>query len=268
MKWIIAGGTDPGKVRTNNEDSFVVDEALGLLAVADGLGGHQSGEVASRMAVEFLQKNMKTLLASKSNPEGTNAKLRPATNHLAFCVKLANQAIFEASKKYPKDNGMGTTISSILLGDDSLSLAHVGDSRVYIQRNGQLTQITKDHSLVMDQLRKGLINEEQARTSNMQHVLSRALGIEEAVEVDAEEHAVHEGDYILLCSDGLIRMVTDKDIAAIIQSVKTPGEIAQTLIEAANAAGGKDNVTVIVALGEKGGGFLSKIFNGNQKKHA
>ncbi|MBI2069407.1 MAG: Stp1/IreP family PP2C-type Ser/Thr phosphatase [Elusimicrobia bacterium] len=251
LKWTVASKSDQGKVRSNNEDNLLVDESIGLLVVADGMGGHQSGEVASRMATQILAENLKNLVKSGAVPEKTNPNVSAQTNQLAFCVRLANQAIFEASKRYAQDRGMGTTLSALWLHDGYCSLAHVGDSRAYIARNGTLEQITRDHSLVMDQVRQGLITQEEAASSNLQHVLSRALGVAETVEADAEEHPLMDGDFLLLCTDGLTRMVSEKEIKTIIDSARNPDSISETLVEAANAAGGKDNVSVIVALIEK-----------------
>ncbi len=258
LNWTIAGKTDRGKVRENNEDNILINESLGLIAVADGLGGHQGGEVASRMATELVAENYRRLALANALPEKNEAKLALATKQLISCVRLANQAIFEASKNYPQDQGMGTTITALLLHDDYISLAHVGDTRAYILRNGRFEQITKDHSLVMEQVRKGLISKEQADVSKMQHILARALGTEAKVEIDAEEHPVFAGDLILLCSDGLNKMTTDQEVLAVINATKNPPAICDTLIEAANAAGGRDNISVIAARAEKAG-FLSSL---------
>lgn len=264
LKWILAGKTDRGQIRENNEDSFLVDEKLLLIGVADGLGGHQSGEVASRMAVQLLIDNYRRLREAGALPQPDGGKFSLPTKQLASCIRLANQAIFEAGENYPIDRGMGTTLTALGLHNEYVSLAHVGDSRAYLWRRNHLEQISQDHSLVMDQVRQGLISKEEAAVSKNQHILARALGVEAKVQVDAAEFQVTPEDLFLLCSDGLTKMVPDEQIAVIIETAKNPNTICATLIEAANAAGGRDNITVVVALAQKAGllaGLKSKFKN-------
>jgi len=276
LKITITNRTDKGQKRTNNEDSVLVDPELALFAVADGMGGHQAGEVASRMAVELLHENMKKMIQANIRPEKFNDKISLRANQLAFCVELTNQAIFEASKRYPQDRGMGTTLSVCIAHEGQLAFAHVGDSRIYIMRNNSLEQISQDHSLVMDQVRKGLITKEEAENSKLSNVLMRAIGTESTVQVDAEEHPLFPNDLILLCSDGLFKMLNEEEILAIVQASPDPQTICDTLIEAANAAGGVDNITVALAKTEATGllsnlkskisGFKSAL--GGKENHA
>jgi len=234
--------------------------------VADGLGGHNSGEVASGLAVEtIMQFADKMLRRSKPMvPEGADPKLSVRAQQLTYFIENANTVIFEKSKASPKNQGMGTTVVAVLADDSSLTAAHVGDSRLYVLRNGMLERLTEDHSLVMDQVKHGLITEEQAEKSNLQNILTRALGTEEKVKVDVADHPALPGDAFLLCSDGLTKMVTEKEMTEVLGGIETPAEKVNKLIDMALEAGGVDNVTVaVVQVGtrEQGGvlGFLKKL---------
>ena len=174
----VAGLTDQGRTRSNNEDAIWVDPKLGLLIVADGMGGHQGGEVASGMAIQTIPSNFEQLAKAGTAGEIVDQRFSEATNRLGFCMKMANQLIFEAAKRYPKDHGMGTTCTAALISDGQLSLAHVGDSRCYLIRNGQLEQLTQDHSLVMEQVRHGLLSKDDERVQAGQNILTRSLGTE------------------------------------------------------------------------------------------
>lgn len=248
-----AGLTDPGRVRPNNEDAVWVDSELGLLIVADGMGGHQSGEVASRMAIEGIHENFRRMAQGHNSGEALNKTLSPETNRLGFCVKMANRMIFEASKRYPKDRGMGTTCTAALIHQNRMGLAHVGDSRAYLIRRGELQQLTTDHSLVMDQVRQGMLTKEEAARSKLQNILTRALGTQLEVEVDLDEHPLFPDDVLLLCSDGLFKDLTEDDILRTVQEEPDPGQLSRRLIERATEAGGRDNITVAVARIEKMG---------------
>ncbi|MBI4369748.1 MAG: Stp1/IreP family PP2C-type Ser/Thr phosphatase [Elusimicrobia bacterium] len=267
LKWTIAGKSDPGRVRGNNEDNWLIDDQLQLAAVADGMGGHQAGEVASRMAVELLKENLRKLRLANSIPEPNNPKLSLLSNQLLFCAKLANRAINEASRSIPQDSGMGTTLTALAIEQNGLgSIVHIGDSRLYLWRRDKFEQITKDHSLVMDQVRQGLLTKEEASHSRYQNILSRALGIEPIADIDAQEFEFTDGDMAILCSDGLSRMVNDDEIVSIIRAIgRSPARLCNNLTEAANAAGGKDNITVIVAYLEKAG-ILSNLIPGHDKR--
>jgi PPM family protein phosphatase len=245
-----AGYTDQGKVRSNNEDAIWVDPETSLLIVADGMGGHLSGEKASGLAIATIPPNFKKLMAAGSAGEVAEPRFSVDTNRLGFCVKMANQLIFEAAKRYPQDKGMGTTCTAIFIKDDRLSVAHVGDTRCYLIRRGQMEQLTQDHSLAMDQVRHGLISKEEAATIN-QNILTRSLGTEADVKVDLDEHPLFPGDTLLLCSDGLGKEVSDDQILQVVNETAEPQSLARRLIDMANASGGQDNITVAVVRAEK-----------------
>lgn len=256
----IAGATDPGCVRERNEDCFAVEPGLGLLVVCDGMGGHNSGEVASRTAVDTIVE----YAAKNVLPEGGDPARSERERRLDFLLRTANTMIFEKARAFPKDQGMGTTVVAVLLDERSLAVGHVGDSRLYLRRGGSLQQLTEDHSLVQDQVRRGLITREQADKSPIQNILTRALGTEPEVEVELSEHPLLEGDSLLICSDGLTKMVPESEISETLASSSSAEEAVGRLIEAARAAGGVDNVTAVVArVPERPRGlrgWLSRIF--------
>ncbi len=253
MKIQFAAKSDTGKVRTNNEDSFFADPETGLYIVADGMGGHNSGEVASKMACEIISKNFKAALEKSKLPDKTmlifgtrDPRLSEKENNLLSAVRLANRVIYEASVKYSKDQGMGTTVVAALISDAAYTISWVGDSRIYLIRHGQIQQLSTDHSLVQEQVSKGLISSEQAETSEFKNVLTRALGTAEDVVADVAETPVFEGDCLLLCSDGLTRMLPDQVILDTVKKNDDPENICAELIDLANKAGGKDNITALV----------------------
>lgn len=263
----IAAKTDPGCVRPNNEDNLAVLENLGLLVVCDGMGGHSSGEVASQIATETVKEFANKFLGGDKQmlPEGGNASLSPRGRQLEYFIKTANTMIFEKARAFPKDHGMGTTIVAALVDPKSATVAHVGDSRLYLMRSGQLQLLTEDHSLVMDQVRRGLISLADAEKSSIQNILTRALGTEAEVVVDVQEHPLLPGDVLLLCSDGLTKHVGEAEISATLRELKPVGELADVLIKKAKDGGGSDNVTVVLARVPSGNstgirGFFSKIF--------
>jgi PPM family protein phosphatase len=237
-----AGLTNPGLVRSNNEDAVCVDDRLGLLIVADGMGGHQAGEVASGIAIKAIPDRLRQL----SEDETENNGFSHETNRLGLSLQTANQMIFEAARRSPDDNGMGTTCTAILITGNRLSLAHVGDTRCYLFRNGELAQLTEDHSLVMEQLKYGLISKEQASQVN-QNVLTRSLGTQPEVKIDLDEHPLFPGDVLLLCSDGLGKELTNEQVTQIMADTPEPNVLVRRLVDQANAAGGRDNITVAVA---------------------
>lgn len=244
--WEFSGKTDPGCVRSNNEDSLAIDEDLGLLVVADGMGGHNSGEVASGLAVSTIRDFAHQILGGglASLPEGEPG-LSLRGRQLEHCVRSANTVIYEKGRAFHQDAGMGTTVVAVLAGPESVTVAHVGDSRLYLYRRGILTQLTEDHSLVGDQLRQGLISCEEAARSHLQNILTRALGAEADVRVDVAEHPVQAGDMILLATDGLNKMISDEEIARVMREETVPACIADALVARARRAGGTDNITVI-----------------------
>jgi protein phosphatase len=240
--------TDIGRARKNNEDACGIDPQLNLYVLSDGMGGSACGEIASQLAVETVLAHCRK---GDKDTETTwlgqrRSDLSERSNRLASAVRLANRAIFRSAAQNPGQCGMGATIVAGWLDGARLSLAHVGDSRAYLFRNGSLEQLTADHSLVAEHVRRGVITAQEAEGSHLQNVLIRALGTSEHVQVDSHEHLLLEGDVVLLCSDGLTHMVKDADIAAALESLTPAQAAAERLVELANKNGGRDNVTVIV----------------------
>jgi serine/threonine protein phosphatase PrpC len=267
---VSSGLSDVGRVRTNNEDSFRIVEALNLFILSDGMGGEAHGEVASAMAVDVINKYCE---AEKEDSGETvldevPANISSRTRRLKNAVAQANFQIFQAAQKNPEQRGMGATITALWLKDTLLSIAHVGDSRAYLLRSGNLQQLTNDHSLVAEQVRRGLITPQQAEESEMQSVLLRALGAHPEVEIDVDEVGIIPRDVLLLCSDGLTRMVTEPEIAGALQAETVPSAAAERLIALANENGGIDNVTVIVVRFEDDAnkGWFSWMRRGSAKK--
>ncbi|HTZ75627.1 MAG TPA: Stp1/IreP family PP2C-type Ser/Thr phosphatase [Candidatus Aquilonibacter sp.] len=240
--------TDVGCVRELNEDNLRVLPELNLFILSDGIGGAAHGEVASEIAVTTIEQHCRNAAQDPSLPyEGDfRPDLSDKTNRLASALRLANHAIYQAASTDANMRGMGATIVAVWLEGERLSLAHVGDSRAYRLRQGTLEQLTRDHSLVAEQVRLGILTPEQAERSEYQTMLIRALGASETVEVDVDEHVMLVGDAYLLCSDGLSRMVPDDKIAEAILALKKPQKATEHLIDLAKAAGGLDNVTAIL----------------------
>lgn len=222
--------TDTGRQRRENEDNAYVDAPV--FVVADGMGGAQAGEVASRMAIETFEQG----LSGSGSPE----------EQLAERVRDANHRIYDRSRAEHGREGMGTTLTAAYIDDAHLAIAHVGDSRAYLFRDGQLTRLTQDHSLVDELVRQGKLTEEQAAEHPQRSIITRALGPEPEVEVDTFSYTVRAGDVLLLCSDGLTSMVSEDRVAEILRSASTLHEAAEHLIEQANEAGGRDNITVVL----------------------
>jgi PPM family protein phosphatase len=267
---VSSGLSDVGRVRTNNEDSFRIVEALNLFILSDGMGGEAHGEVASAMAVDIINKYCE---AEREDSGATvldeaPTNLSSQTRRLKNAVAQANFQIFQAAQKNPEQRGMGATITTLWLKDALLSIAHVGDSRAYLLRSGNLQQLTNDHSLVAEQVRRGLITPQQAEESEMQSVLLRALGAHPEVEIDTDEVEIIPRDVLLLCSDGLTRLVTEPEIAGALQAETVPSAAAERLIALANENGGIDNVTVIVVRFEDDAnkGWFSWMRRGSAKK--
>lgn len=234
---------DPGRARSNNEDSVATDDGVALAVLADGMGGYNAGEVASHMATTFIRTELGRWLREAS-AQASDAEVRRAMD---ICVDNANRAIFNASSSNPQYAGMGTTLVVAVFRDHRLLLGHVGDSRCYRIRAGRLQQLTRDHSLLQEQLDAGLITPEQAAFSSNKNLVTRAVGVEDTVMLETHQHDVETGDLFLLCSDGLSDMLDDPAIAQVLQvhdSLETRG---RALIAAANDAGGKDNISVILA---------------------
>lgn len=262
MGLVISGKTDLGRVRQNNEDNLYFSEGDGLLLVADGMGGHASGEVASKIAIDIMRDYFNGITEGHQLQVGTyQEEFSEPTNRLGSAIRLANQAIYEAAKGNPLWHGMGTTIAATLITGNRLSIAHVGDSRVYLIRAGSMEQLTDDHSFVSEQVKREIISKEQARESEMKNVLTRALGVVPEVDVDLDELSLLDDDVLVLCSDGLTGMVEDDEIFAIVNTLHDPAVACEDLINRANQNGGRDNVTVIVAEITKKKGWLHRFLN-------
>ncbi|MGA1790176.1 MAG: Stp1/IreP family PP2C-type Ser/Thr phosphatase [bacterium] len=254
--------TDVGKIRALNEDNFYVAEDMGLFMVADGLGGQKAGEVASRMAIETIKRYMN----NKENPltGKYHKEFSQDTNRILSGIRLANSEIYKAGQRDSEHQGMGTTISSVLINRNVMTLAHVGDSRIYRIRGGHLEQLTKDHSVVQEQLKRGIITKEEAEKSNYRSIITRALGAKETIRIDADEEVLLDHDRILICTDGLTDMVREDDIVRIIlNNEDDPQKACKELIDKAKGGGGMDNITVILLYCEKDEqkvGFLERVF--------
>jgi serine/threonine protein phosphatase PrpC len=241
MKWTCAGKSDVGRVRQGNEDSLFADEERGVFIVADGMGGHVAGEVASQIVTETVGPGVSRAIA-----EGLGAaELEKRQLEL---IAEANRAIIERANNEPDKRGMGTTLTLLTLVPESGYLfSQVGDSRGYLLRNGSLTQITRDHTVVQQQVDRGALTPEQARDHPLSHILTRALGTEAAVEADTYSDSLQAGDIFLLCSDGLSGMLRDDVIEEILSSPANDlQEVAELLVERANRSGGLDNITALV----------------------
>jgi protein phosphatase len=236
--------SDTGRVRRGNEDAVAEDAALGLLVLADGMGGHNAGEVASQIAVRvILEKVRQALPGSTAGPTAQNG-----SQVLQGAFAAANAAIHAAAQANPQHHGMGTTAVAALLGEGRIAIAHVGDSRLYRLRAGKLTAITRDHSLIEDLVTRGHYSRDEASRAGRGNMLTRALGIESEVEVDVTEAGLDPGDIILLCSDGLTDMVDDASIERVLLESGADLEgSAAALVDTANRRGGRDNISVALA---------------------
>ena len=234
---------DTGRARTNNEDSVSLDETVALAVLADGMGGYNAGEVASSMATTFIRTELGRWLREAS----TNATDTEVRRAMDICVDNANRAIFNAANSNPQYAGMGTTLVVAVFRELRLLVGHVGDSRAYRLRAGRLQQITRDHSLLQEQIDAGLITAEQASFSANKNLVTRAVGVEDTVLLETHVHEVMPGDVYLLCSDGLSDMLDDESIGQLLHSHRSLASAGAALIDAANDAGGKDNIAVILA---------------------
>jgi PPM family protein phosphatase len=239
MQIAVGASTDVGMIRQGNEDNFFAeaDERRGVFVVADGMGGHAAGEVASEMAVQIIARHLLALTSAVD--EGANTLVSKA-------MQDANRAIFERMLAETDKQGMGTTASVMVLSDTGYLIGQIGDSRVYLLRDGGLTQITKDHSYVQEQVDAGLLTPEQARYHPYSNVITRCVGASDQVEADIYTGQVRVGDVFLLASDGLTGMVDDRRLQALLLARSGPGRIVDSLIAEANGRGGLDNITAIV----------------------
>ncbi len=243
LAWDFAALTDAGRVRANNEDAIAFDATLGLAILADGMGGYNGGEVASGMAIALLQASFGRWLAHA----GPHAQSRAVRRALQAGVDEANGAILEAGAANMQLHGMGTTLVMAAFGAQRAVIGHIGDSRCYRLRAGTLDLLTRDHSLLQEQLDAGAITAEQAALSPHRNLVTRALGIERHVDVEVHEHAAKPGDLYMLCSDGLTEMVSDAQIFTLLLQDGALSEKATLLVAMANDNGGKDNISVVLA---------------------
>lgn len=247
MSFVIqaAGSTDIGLVRKNNEDNFGYDLRHGIFVVCDGMGGQQAGEVASRVAVDTVLSYFRE--ARNDAPVGAARfeGVSPRAVSLASAIQLANQAIHESGARDLQHSGMGSTIVAVAVEGNLFSVANVGDSRIYLIRKNEVVQLTNDHSLVMEQVRRGLMTLEEAEQSNMQNVIVRALGTDDSVEPDLADHEFNPDDVLLLCSDGMSRYVKTERMAEAVSQDSLEKACAD-LIEAAKGGGSDDNITCLL----------------------
>jgi protein phosphatase len=243
------GLTDTGKVREHNEDTIAYDGDMGLLVLADGMGGYNAGEVASGIAVKTIFNLVRDAVEREDLTIGDKASgLSRPTIILRDAIHRANKIIYQTAKTQPQCEGMGTTVVGALFFDNRISIAHVGDSRLYRVRGGKLDQVTLDHSLLQELVDRGFYSPEEAQRAANKNYVTRALGVEPTVEVEVQEHPVNKGDFFVVCSDGLSDMVEDDDIHLTVQTFGTNLEaVAKHLIQLANDNGGKDNVSVVLA---------------------
>jgi PPM family protein phosphatase len=246
---LAAGKTDIGLVRKNNEDNFGYDVRNGIFVVCDGMGGQAAGELASKIAVDtflgYFQRQERGGNGSEVLGHGF-AEVSERANALASAVQLANKAIRDASARDASSAGMGCTLVAVRIEGNLFSIAHVGDSRIYLLRSGAIQQLTTDHSLVMEQVRRGLITLEEAEHFEMQNVIVRALGSEDSVEPDLADLTLEQNDTLLLCTDGLSRYVKDSNMLDVVARTENLEDACAGLIDAAKSGGSDDNITCLL----------------------
>lgn len=242
-----AGKSDIGLVRKQNEDDFFIDPSVRLLVVADGMGGHAAGRVASKMATNFIKRYFKKKVYKPLRPTPNEASFSEKTRHLAAAIQTANRAVYDAAQKMSGLKGMGTTVAAAQIDGNRMSIAHIGDSRIYLIRAGNIEQLTDDHSVVYEQVQRELMTKEEAQKSEFKNILTRALGIGAQAEIDLSEMTVSVGDKLVLCTDGLSNMIDDETMLTVVNGAPNPALACNQLVSMANANGGKDNITVVVA---------------------
>ncbi len=248
-KLTFVGQTDTGRVREHNEDTIASDVDVGLLVLADGMGGYNAGEVASGIAVKTITNLVREGLAREDLGalDRATGLTRPSIV-LRDAITRANKIIYQTARSQAECEGMGTTVVAALFYDNKISIAHVGDSRLYRQRGSQIAQVTMDHSLLQELVDRGFYSPEEAQRAANKNYVTRALGVEPQVEVEVQEHPVDKGDIFILCSDGLSDMVEDEDIRLTISTFGANLDtVAKQLIQLANENGGRDNVSVVLA---------------------
>ena len=243
----VVTATDPGMVRSHNEDSIGTDAENGLAVLADGMGGYNAGEVASGIAVAMLSTEMKQALENHDPHQLADSGETFAEKFVRENSAKANAAIFQTAKSQPQYSGMGTTLVVALFFDNRMTVGHIGDSRLYRLRKDVFEQVTRDHSLLQEQIDSGMITKEQARFSQNKNLMTRAVGIDPEVETEVHTYDVEVGDIYLLCSDGLSDMVPDEDIHSTLSTLQANLPLAaKQLVQLANDCGGRDNISVIL----------------------
>lgn len=241
------GITDVGRQRQHNEDAYLVDDGMNLYLVADGMGGHAAGEVASQIAAEAVSEFISHTIEDDGTwPHAYDEKVSRNANRLTSALRIANTRVIEAMKRDPRLRGMGTTVVAGLFDGNQAAIAHVGDSRAYMIRGDQMSRITSDHSWVFEQVRAGMLTEAEAEKHPLRNVITRALGGGNSVVPDVSEVTVESGDYFLFCSDGLTGMVSEDDILRIVTSAGDLEGATRELIVQANEHGGHDNITAVL----------------------
>jgi PPM family protein phosphatase len=244
-----SGITDVGLKREGNEDYFSTDDALGLYVVADGMGGHLAGEIASKMAVELIYKSFSHWMESEAELQDVfgmpDQTLTKKGNYILSSIRLANRVIHEMALMHDEYHGMGTTIAVLAVFQGQVIAANVGDSRIYMLRNGHLERLSKDHTIVSEQVEMGIMEPKDAETSPLKHVLTKNLGSAEFVTAEVFEFEPADGDRFLLCSDGLTDLVNDEELLQMIQVEETPEVLCRNCVDEALKRGGHDNTTVV-----------------------
>ncbi len=242
MRTRVFGLTDIGRRRESNQDQLLVDDVAGIYAVADGMGGHAAGEVASQIAIEALADAM-----GGGSWRPRSASREEIVSKLRSAFEEGNRRICESVVSRGEWRGMGTTIVALVAAGDRALIGHVGDSRAYLLRDGKLHRLTEDHSWVSEQVRLGLLTDEEAHRHPMRNIITRALGNREELEVDVTEESLRDGDIFMLCSDGLSSMLSDDEILGTLRENRQDPETAcRALVEQANERGGDDNITVVI----------------------
>ena len=244
-----SGITDVGLKREENEDSFSLDDDLGLYVVADGMGGHLAGEVASRIAVDLVNKSFRKWKESETSDLDlygyTDPSLTDPGNHILSSIRLANRVVFEMATENNEFHGMGTTIVALVVIPELIIAANVGDSRIYLVRNGQIERLSKDHTVVAEQVEMGIMTEEEAQNSPLSHILTRNLGSNKEVRAEVFEIEPAPNDRYILCSDGVSDLILDEEIRKIVECGDGPETLCRSFIDEVLKRGGHDNATVV-----------------------
>ena len=249
MQLKTCGISDIGLQREGNEDSLLVDDSLGLYIVADGMGGHLAGEVASKVAVEMINKSYRKWLGSDT-PEDElfghpDRSLSRPGNYILSSIRLANRIIYEMAVEYDQYHGMGTTVTIVLVTPSLVVAANVGDSRIYMVRDGRLERLSRDHTIVSEQVEMGVMSKEEAASSPLKHILTRNLGSAETVDAEIFEIEPSDNDRLILCSDGLTDLVSDEEILEVTKKADDPENLCRKFVQMARSRGGHDNTTVV-----------------------